>query len=241
MELNKIIYQRKSVRKYTGEPVDSDTVAKILEFCNQAKPLDPEIKVKAMVVNREQVRFYLPWKTPQLLAIFSENKPGYLENVGFLFQQVELYLQSIGVGACWLGLGKFRKTEVPQVEGMEFVIFIAFGFPEEEQFRKSVSEFQRKTLAQISDQEDPKLECARLAPSSTNSQPWYFTHEEGVIHTFCSEAGFLRHKLLGNMNRIDMGIALAHLYLENRETFRYFQSIPKEAPKGFRYTGSCSL
>lgn len=241
MELKNIIYKRKSVRKYTGEPADSETVAKILEFCGQAKPLYPDIKIKATVVDREQVRFYLPWKTPQLIAVFSENNPGYLENVGFLFQQVELYLQSIGIGACWLGLGKFRKSELPEVEGMEFVIFIAFGFPEETQFRKDASEFQRKPLTEITDREDPRLECARLAPSSTNSQPWYFTHEGDTIHAFCSEAGFLRHKLLANMNRIDMGIALAHLYLENPRTFRFFSAEPKDCPKGYRYTVSFSL
>lgn len=241
MESSSIICKRKSVRKYTAEPVNSETVAKILEFCNQAQALHPDIKTKAIVVNRDQVRFYLPWKTRQLLAIFSENEPGYLENVGFVFQQVELYLQSIGLGACWMGLGKFRKSEVPQAEGMEFVIFIAFGIPEEPQFRKNISEFQRKTLTQISDHEDLRLECARLAPSSTNSQPWYFTHEGDAIHAFCCEAGFLRHKLLGNMNRIDMGIALAHLYLENQKTFRFFEAEPQEIPKGFRYTGSFTL
>ena len=241
MELNSIIYKRKSVRKYTGEPVGDETVAKTLEFCRHVKPLYPEIKTKAMIVNREQVRFYLPWKTPQLLAVFSENKPGYLENAGFLFQQAELYLQSIGLGACWLGMGKFRKAELPQVDSMEFVIFIAFGIPEEAQFRKDPSEFQRKALSEIADREDPRLECARLAPSSTNSQPWYFTHDGDILHAFCSEAGFLRHKLLANMNRVDMGIALAHLYLENRETFRFFSKEPKDIPKGYRYTGSFTL
>ena len=240
MELKNIIYQRKSVRKYTGEPVEQETVRKILDFCKQAKSLVPEIKVEAQVVQKDQVRFYFPWKAPQLLAIFSENKPGYLENVGFLFQQVELYLHSLGLGACWMGLGKFRKDEMPQVEGMEFVIFIAFGHPAENLCRER-SDFNRKSLAEISDAEDTRLECARLAPSSTNSQPWYFTHEGDVIHVFCCEAGLLRHALLGNMNRIDMGIAVAHLYVENPESFRFFTTEPKEIPKGYRYTGSATL
>ena len=240
MDLSSNIYRRKSVRKYTGEPVDGEAVAKILDFCNQAKPLYPGIKVEARVVQKDQVRFYLPWKTPQLLAVFSENKPGYLENVGFLFQQVELYLHSLGLGACWMGLGKFRKNETPEAEGMEFVIFIAFGKPAEPLCRE-LSEFNRKPLTEISDRDDPRLECARLAPSSTNSQPWFFTHEEDTLHAFCCEAGLLRHAILGNMNRIDMGIALAHLYLENPDTFRFFATEPKNTPKGYRYTGSFRL
>lgn len=163
-----------------------------------------------------------------------------MENVGFLFQQVELYLNGLGLGACWMGLGKFRKNETPQVEGMEFVIFLAFGKPAEPLGREQ-SDFNRKSLAEIADREDPRLECARLAPSSTNSQPWYFTHEGDTIHAYCSETGLLRHAFLGNMNRIDMGIALAHLYVENRETFRFFRTEPKNTPKGYRYTGSFTL
>ena len=240
MELSSIIYKRKSVRKYTGEAVSQQIVEKILAFCKQAKPLYPQIHVEARVVEKDQVRFYMPWKTPQLLAIFSENKPGYLENTGFLFQQVELYLHSLGLGACWMGLGKFRKEETPQVAGMEFVIFIAFGTPAEP-LERQLKDFKRNSLEQITDQVDPRLECARLAPSSTNSQPWYFTHEGDLLHAFCCEAGFLRHKLLGSMNRIDMGIALAHLYLENRETFRFFETVPTNIPKGYRYTGSFTL
>lgn len=240
MDLSSYIYTRRSVRRFVDKPLDDQTIGRIMDFCNHAKPLYPEIRTKALIVQRNQVRFYLPWKTPQLLAIFSENKPGYLENVGFLYQQVELYMQSQDLGVCWMGLGKFRKTEMPQVEGMEFVIFLAFGSTMELP-RIDADEFQRKAMINISDREDPRLECARLAPSSTNSQPWFFTHEGDTIHVFCCEAGLLRHKLLGDMNRIDMGISLAHLYLENQESFRFFSTEPKEIPKGYRYTGSFTL
>lgn len=241
MELKNMITKRASVRKYTDQPVSEQIRSEILEFCGQAKPLYPDIQVEAKVVNREQVRFYMPWKTPQLIAFFSENKPGYLENAGFLLQQVDLYLQSQGLGSCWLGMGKFRKSEVPQVDGMEFVIFIAFGHPEGQFLRESIAGFKRKPMADITDREDSRLEPARLAPSATNSQPWYFTHEGETIHAFCSEAGLLRHAMLGNMNRIDMGIALSHLYVTNPETFRFEHRTPTTTPKGHRYTGTVTL
>lgn len=241
MDLCSMIYQRRSVRQYTNKPLDEKTTSSILDFCKNAKPLYPKIRTKAMIVDPSQVRYYLPWKAPHLIAIFSQNKPGYLENVGFLFQQAELYVQSMGLGACWLGLGKFRKAQLPEVPGMEFVIFIAFGATDEPLYREDADDFQRKSLSEIADREDPKLECARLAPSGTNAQPWYFTHEGEILHAFCSEAGFLRHKLLGKINRIDMGIALSHLYLENPDTFRFFNTTPEHTPKGYRYVGSFRL
>ncbi len=40
------------------------------------------------------------------MIISSENTEGYLMNIGFIFQQMDLYLSSIGLGSCWLGMAK---------------------------------------------------------------------------------------------------------------------------------------
>lgn len=241
MELKEMINRRKSFRKYTGEPVGEETLQAITEFIATVKSLYPEVATRMTFVTKEQVRFYFTWKTPQLIAIYSENKPGYLENVGFMVQQLDLYLQSIGLGTCWLGLGKLREGVAGETpENMEFVILLAFGHSEES-LRSGAGEFNRRSLRDIADREDEALEPARLAPSSTNSQPWYFTHEGNTVHAFCSKGGILKHKMLGTMNRIDMGIALAHLYVSNPATFRFFTAENVTEPNGYRYTGSFSL
>lgn len=233
------IYYRRSCRSYSSEPLTRTELAEIEDFSKTLVPLDNKIRTAMQIVPGDAVRFYFPWKAPQLIAFFSENKPGYLENAGFLLQQMDLWLQSRGLGVCWLGLGKL-KNQVKTPEGMEFVILLAFGTPKEVLSREK-RKFNRKTMAEISDWEDKKLECVRVAPSSTNSQPWYFTHEGETIHAFRSEAGLLRHAMLGTMNRIDMGIALAHLYVENKESFRYFSAEPTQIPAGHCYTGSFTL
>ena len=122
---------------------------------------------------------------------------------------------------------------------MECVILLAFGHSEES-LRSGAGDFKRLSLAEISDRVDTALEPARLAPSSTNCQPWYFTHGDGCIHAYCSLKGMLRHKLLENMNRIDMGIAFAHLYLCNPDTFAFDRQDAPELP-GHRYTGTLTL
>ena len=233
------IYYRRSCRSYSSAPLPREKLLEIEAFASTLVPLDGAIKTAMQIVPGEQVRFYFPWKSPQLIAFFSDNKPGYLENAGFMLQQMDLWLQSRGIGVCWLGLGKLR-SQVTVPEGMEFVILLAFGTPKEP-LSKQMRKFSRKTMAEISDREDGKLECVRVAPSSTNSQPWYFTHEGQILHAFRSEAGLLRHAMLGTMNRIDIGIALAHLYVENPESFRYFSANPPQIPAGHSYTGSFTL
>lgn len=234
MTLSEMIYKRKSCRSFTGAPVDAAIIEKIKAF--PMKPLFPEIKVHWDIVPRNQVKCICPWTTPQLITIYSEEKEGWLENVGFMFQQMDLYLQSIGLGVCWLGMGKMNPKTAPAVEGMRFAIMLAFGNPKGDQQRHDLKEFKRKTPEQIADKADILLESARLAPSSVNSQPWFFTHEGDIIHAYC-----IQKSVLGYMNRIDTGIALAHLCVANEETFRFFMSENAPVVHGYGYIGSIML
>lgn len=242
MELKELIDQRKSTRSYTGVPVDEATLRDIQTFIAGAKPLYPNIRVGCEIVPREQVKCLCPWTTPQVLAIFTEETAGALENVGFLFQQADLYLNALGLGSCWLGMGRLSAQGVPKQDGgLNFAIMLAFGHPKGPHLRRSRSEFRRKPLSELSDWPDERLEPARLAPSSVNSQPWYFLHEGEAIHAYCAQRGFPGNRFLSDMNRIDMGIALAHLYVANANSFRFFCADSVPTVKGRQYLGSFTL
>jgi len=234
MTLNEMIYRRKSCRSFSGTAVSTELLEAIKSF--PMKPLYPEIKVYWDIVSKKQVKCICPWTTPHLITIYSEETEGWLENVGFLFQQMDLYLQSLGLGVCWLGMGKMKAKTAPAVEGMRFVIMLAFGTPKGQQQRSDLKEFKRKTPEQIADRLDPKLEPARLAPSAINSQPWYFVHEGDHIHVFCVKNG-----VPGYMNYIDVGIALAHLYVSNEDSFRFFKTAQHPEQSGYNYIGSITL
>lgn len=236
MELKDMIGRRKSVRSYANEPLDEATLREIEDFIGQMKPLEPGIRVAWEIVPASRVKCILPWKAPQLVAIYTEEKEGALENAGFLFQQLDLYLQSRGLGACWLGMGK-PEQQLAAKDGLPFCMLLAFGTPKGEVPREGVGEFKRKALADISDEPDKRLEPARLAPSSMNSQPWYFTHEGDVIHAWRAAPSGLMRKALERMNRLDMGITLAHLCVSS-EGFRYWRAEQPPEMKRYIYTGS---
>ena len=229
MTLHEMIYHRKSCRSFTGKPVEPEMIEQILSF--EPTPLYPEIKVRMDIVSRDKVKCICPWTTPQVITIYSEEAEGYLENIGFLFQQMDLYLQALGLGVCWLGLGKINPKATAEVEGMKFVIMLAFGYPKGDQLRRDLKDFKRKPLEKITDTPDPKLEVARLAPSAVNSQPWYFTHDGDTIHVHCSKKG----------SKLDAGIALTHLYVANEESFRFFKAENVPDVVGYRYIGSITL
>ena len=229
MTPKEMIYHRKSCRSFTGRPVDGEMMETILSF--EPKPLYPDCKVRMDIVSRDQVKCICPWTTPQLIAIYAEEAEGYPENIGFLFQQMDLYLQTLGLGVCWLGMGRMNPKTTTAVEGMKFVILLAFGHPKGDQLRQDLKGFKRKPPEKIADRADPRLEPARLAPSAVNSQPWYFTHENDIIHMHCSKKG----------SRLDAGIALAHLYVANTETFRFFQAEGVAEVPGYAYLGSVTF
>ena len=229
MTLNEMIFMRKSCRSFTNIPVDAATIETVKAF--PMKPLYPEIKVHWDIVPRNQVKCICPWTTPQLITIYSEEADGYLENIGFLFQQMDLYLQTLGLGVCWLGMGRMNPKTATVVEGMKFVIMLAFGHPKGDQLRHDLKGFKRKIMEQITDKADPRLEPARLAPSAVNSQPWYFTHEGDAIHVWCSKKG----------SPLDAGIALAHLYVANAESFHFFKAEHMAGMPGYTYIGSVTL
>jgi hypothetical protein len=183
------------------------------------------------IVGRDRVKCICPWTTPQVIAVYSEEKEGYLENIGFLFQQMDLYLQTLGLGVCWLGMGRMNPKTTTEVVGMKFVIMLAFGYPKGDPLRQSIQEFKRKPMARITDVPDPKLEPARLAPSAVNSQPWFFVHDDKIVHVYCAKHGSL----------LDIGIALAHLYVSEPGGFRFFPAEKTPQLSGYHYVGSVTL
>ena len=236
MTLKETIYCRKSTRSYTGEALEEAVLNDILAFAENTRSLVPGIRTCAKLLSAEQVSCVQSWKTPHFLAFYSEEKELFQENIGFRYQQIDLYIQSLGLGSCWVGLG-YISDENTCPEGMKPVILMPFGKAKEEPWREA-EDFRRKELHEISHLPDKRLEPARIAPSATNSQPWYFIHGDGVIHTYQMVLGPIKKRMLGRFNHMDMGIALAHMYVSNPDTFEFFRVEDAPEKDGYTYMGS---
>jgi hypothetical protein len=246
-KLYETIFKRKSIRKFSNEQLDNNTLGIIKNAFNESKPLFPSINVGMKIVPGDSVKGLFLVKAPHYLLLFSENKPGYLINTGFIFEQIDLFLSSSGIGSCWLGLTKPKK-DLLETSSLEFVITLATGNPEETVHRKNISEFNRKPLDQISkgDKFLDIIESARLAPSATNSQPWFFVTDDNHIHCYCIKSGLMKRIIYKKMNRIDMGISLCHLWLAglNKKFGISFYTDPDakaNAPDGYYYIKSVTL
>ena len=203
-ELYQAIYKRKSIRKYKEDKLSEKELTGVKNFLDKAKVLDPEIKFEAKIVNSASVKSLIPIKSPYYLQFFSEEKGDYLLNAGFILQQLDLYLSANDLGSCWFGMAKPKKEIIVESD-LEYVITLVFGRPAEASSRDSIEDFDRKPLAEIKAGENhyDLLEAARLAPSATNGQPWYFISEENQIHLYQLELNFIKKFFYEKMNRID--------------------------------------
>lgn len=229
MTLKEQIYIRKSCRKYLDEEIDMN---QIHDFMKTVKPLNSQINYSYEILTLDEVKNHARFSAPYYLALFTDNRENYVD-MGFIFQQLCLYLQSIGIGTCWVGLVS------PKKKNSDFVISIAFG--KSDDMTRERSKFKRKTLSKISDFEDERLVPAQLAPSAINSQPWYFKHTSDGFDVYRAKHNIIKRRFIKKWNLIDVGIALSHLYVTNEDSFEYEIKTDFEDIRGYIYVASIKI
>lgn len=157
MELMQAIRERRSVRKYTGEPVSDEVVRELLEAAmmapsaGNAQPWqfvvmrDPEILAQVKSINPRAV-----WVESAGLGILVcgdrslEKYPGYwAQDCSAAVQNLLLAVHAKGLGAVWTGVHTrperedgFRKLcKLP--ENIEPMAFIVVGVPDQESTSES--------------------------------------------------------------------------------------------------------
>lgn len=259
------VYKRKSVRKYSNHRLSPSVLSEIKAKINNIDKLFEDIDSRIVVAeDGEKVqKTFSGLKSkiarvdaPHYLIGVSEEKEGYLENIGYMVEEAVLYLTRNNIASCWLGSGieSGLLEDIFDFQG-NTVILAAFGEPEKRALRDDPGSASRKDIGKlmIDGHEDlPKdvdkmIDCARMAPSALNSQPWRFLYEEETLHIFIEKKGMFK-KLAGKisdlnrLNHIDVGIALKHLEIGAQKFSKdiRFEDLGKEK-KGYEYIISASL
>ncbi|BDF05787.1 nitroreductase family protein [[Clostridium] hylemonae] len=215
--LYEMIFKRRSFHVFRGaegEAITSEELQHIQKKFKQFIPLDKDIKIDMQICSAG----HTTCKRGQeyCLLLYSEKKDNYLQNIGYVGEQLDLYLASLNIGALWFGIG---KADEPEKDNMEFVIMIAVRKVRENKFRKDMFKSKRKPVEEIWD--GPYIGnaagIARFAPSACNTQPWLVENREGCLLVFRyrkpGRRGIMPAHKVTYYNRIDMGIFLLFLEL----------------------------
>ena len=244
MEMKDAIVARRSVRSYTGQPLDELLIDGLAEFISGILPLHDNIPVDVMLYGQEDFRREFGrsaiYRATDFVVLRSAMSiQGYLQNVGFIGEQIALWLTHKGISTCWAGMAK-QKTQPSRGE-LPYVISIEFGRGNNAPFRRLAEEAPRKKLhefllGEISRPEFlPVLEAGRLAPSAVNMQPVRFLTVGDAIY-ICRKKTPVKYSYLENIQQIDVGVAMANMYVmcDGNCTF-VRQSSPPELPQGMIY------
>ena len=215
--LYQMIFKRKSFhlfRNIGNENITDEELNDIENKFNELKPLVDDIKVKIKIVKDSTT---CRRGQEYCILFYSEKKDNYLQNIGYLGEQLDLYLVSKNIGTLWFGIG---KVEEKQLDGLDFVIMIAIAkVDKEDKFRKDMYKSKRKELSEIWEG-NSYLDIAnivRFAPSACNTQPWRVesSDDELKVYRYRKEGkrGIMPKDMVIYYNQIDIGIFLCFLEL----------------------------
>ncbi len=218
MNAYEALCRRKSVRKYKQEVIPQNVFRHILRFRDEIEPLYPEIPVQWQIVNAIEgkcpIKGAFMVDAPYYLVLHSQEQPGAALNVGYMMEQMVIFLTMRGIGTCYQG-----GPKAPELcGGMKPMMILAFGYAAEELYREP-AKAKRKPMAELctwketGDETAQKImKAAVLSPSGINRQPWRFVYSKGTIHVFAKKLGVLE-RYLSHMQEVDCGIAMANIAL----------------------------
>lgn len=206
--------QRFSVRKYTDTPNDSD-----MEKLNECAEMLSSNGVRIVLGESKEVfsSMFLGYGkitgTTAFAALIA--KPGNERFVGYIGEAFVLECTALGLGTCWIG-GTYKKNAVNKMietSKDEIIVCIisigAFSVPHVGSSRKTLdvlTGLNNDVLVQLPEWQKCALECARLAPSAVNKQPWEFIIEGNSISVKNTSHNF-------GFGKLDCGIAMLHVEL----------------------------
>ena len=106
MDMYEAIYLRKSVRRFN--PLPQACFEEIEAIIERTSCLYPDINMKVHAVQDGKsivnvMSSFGKIKAPHFLVATSEPQEGYLDNIGYLLEQVVLELTTLGIATCWIG------------------------------------------------------------------------------------------------------------------------------------------
>ena len=237
MKLYDSIFKRRSVRNYSSSILPKDKMDHAKKAKDNSIKLENSIDIQMhFIENGEKfadrisgiIGNYGKIHAPHYIAITSEEKEGRFRGIGYLCEQIVLYLTSLDVGTCWIGKGatdKILSNFVEMPKNHTSTSLIAFGYAEKDKQLKKRNRWKRKNiddfllegnLEELNRPWKRILEAVRVGPSAMNSQPWRFAVEKNILHLHTVKRNKLMNLITGdleNMNKIDGGIALLHSQL----------------------------
>ncbi len=234
-----MIRKRKSVRTFDGKPL-SDADRKELEgYINTlTNPFDVPVEFRLLDAKEYNLSSPVIVGENTYLAAKVKREGHYEIAYGYSFEKACLYALSLGIGTVMLAASLSRSTfeQAMSVQGDEVLpVGSPVGYPAEKRsirdslMRKGLkaddripfgklyfmNTFENELTEDSAGDFAEALEMARLSPSAGNKQPWRAVVDGDKVHFY--EQKSMKDSPLGDIQKVDVGIALAHFDMTMEE------------------------
>ena len=214
MTLLETVYARHSVRKYIDKELSADIIAalqdKIAE-CNKVGNLNIQLVQNETRAFTGMLSYGQFSGVKNYLVMVGKKSKDLDERVGYYGEQLVLFVQTLGLNTCWVGLSYRKVPEAYNVgKDEKLVCMIALGYGETQGFSHKI-----KSIEEVSNASDitpswfkKGVEAALLAPTAVNQQIFSFEHVgvKNNCHQIRAKKGF---SMIG-YTKIDLGIVKYH-------------------------------
>lgn len=233
------VTKRISVRTYKEKTLREEDRNKIEEFLKTIdNPFNIPIEFRFLDGKAEGLSSPVVVGTDLYVGAKAPKVKGVEEAFGYVFEQFVLYAASLGIGTVWIAGTMDRPAFEKAMEVGENEVMIAvtpIGYPSEKRsmretmMRKAIKaderfpfekmffkgSFEQPLTEDASGKYKDMLEMVRLAPSAVNKQPWRVVLCDDTLHFY--EKKTMSHGDGTDIQRVDIGIALAHFVLAAKE------------------------
>ncbi len=237
--LAELVRTRKSVRSFDGAPLRAEDLEKLAaELSRLETPFD--LPMEFRILDGKEHKLSSPVVTGTDLYAAGKLKRGALAEVayGFAFERFILYAWSLGVGTVWIAGTMDRPAFERAMELADDELLPAvtpLGYPAKKRairdaaMRRAIRAdtrlpfealffsggFDAPMSPETAGEYREALELVRSAPSAVNKQPWRIVQRDGGFHFYLKRS--LPPVLKGDVQKLDIGIALAHFVLALEE------------------------
>lgn len=236
-----VIRKRKSVRTFDGKSLSDEDKKKLEEYLKELdNPFGIPVEFRFLNAKEHKLSSPVIVGCDNYIAAKVSRVPQFEVAYGYSFEKFCLYAEYLGLGTVMLGGTLSRKTFEKAMELAENEIMPVaspIGYPadkksvreklmraaikadERQPFEKLFFEncFAQSLTPESAGQFAEAFEMVRLAPSAVNKQPWRAVVCNDTVHFFKKKSKGMSTDLF-DIQKIDIGIALAHFHLTLQES-----------------------
>ena len=236
-----LIEDRRSVRTFDGRGLSAEELEQLMAFAKSAdNPYGIELEYHFLNAAEHGLKSPVIAGTDVFVAVKLKRMPHHEEAMGYAFEKFVLDACSIGIGTTWIA-GTMNREALEKAIDLQDDEIMPCISPlghaagkmslKEKAMRKGVGADRRQKFEELffeNDFDTPlkeenagafyiPLQMVRLGPSAVNKQPWRILIDGERVHFYVKHGRGGVSKSVGDMQKIDLGIALCHFELTAAE------------------------